>query len=116
MFHFMKKLFFLSILMAAVGAFAYDAQVGRINDAHVVGRATAGNDGKLYLWDKKGEVIVGWPKDFSNEQRFFSYPPRMQDVDSDLQDEIIAVSEHRQNHDLILHVFEGTGQEIQNWR
>lgn len=91
------------------------AQVGQINTTPAIERVTASSDGKLYAWDKKGTVIAGWPVDLSSTGRVFSYAPRLQDVDADLQEDVLAVSEDS-SHALRFHVFRGNGTELMEWR
>ncbi|OGQ06146.1 MAG: hypothetical protein A3F82_08675 [Deltaproteobacteria bacterium RIFCSPLOWO2_12_FULL_44_12] len=95
--------------------FAQSRQVGQIDATNFVERVTVSNDGKLYAWDKEGKIIAGWPKDFSQENRFFILTPRLVDTDYDLQEEIVSVSKAKDGGDLKLHVFKGNGQEIQSW-
>ncbi|MDO8493842.1 MAG: hypothetical protein Q7S68_00695, partial [Deltaproteobacteria bacterium] len=79
-------------------------------------RVTVSNDGKLYSFNKEGKVVAGWPKDFSAENRFFSFKPRLVDIDFDLQDEVVAVSQDKNSENLWLHIFKGNGQEVLDWR
>lgn len=90
--------------------------IGQIDATPLIERLTVAQDGRLYAWDKEGRVIAGWPKNLSQENRFFSYQPRLVDVDFDLQEEVVALSQDLVTHRLRLHVFKGSGQEIPTWR
>ena len=37
------------------------AQVGQIDTTNGIERVTVSRDGRLYAWDKQGDVISGWP-------------------------------------------------------
>jgi len=78
--------------------FAQSRQVGQIDATNFVERVTVSNDGKLYAWDKEGKIIAGWPKDFSQENRFFILTPRLVDTDYDLQEEIVSVSKAKDTY------------------
>ncbi|MBI4224509.1 MAG: hypothetical protein HY609_06200 [Deltaproteobacteria bacterium] len=95
---------------------AHAQTVGQINETRLIERLTVSQDGRLYAWDKEGNVIAGWPKDFSQENRFFTFRPRLIDIDFDLQEEVAAVSQDRTSGRLRLHLFKGNGQELLNWR
>ena len=111
-----KKVYKIVGLFLIVIATSLFAQVGRIGESNEVARVAVSNDGKLHAWNKYGEEIQNWPKDLSGENHFFAYRPRLVDLDFDLQDEIIAVSEDKNNARLRLHVFKGNGTEESNWR
>jgi len=91
------------------------SNVGQVNTTREIERVTLSYDGKLYAWDKQGVEIEGWPIDLSGEERFFSYPPRLFDVDGDLQQEILAVSENEVGT-LRFHVYKGDASELDSWR
>lgn len=118
----MKRLFKILLTLSFVLGF-YPAQplfassdVGQINDTDEIERVTVSADGKLFAFDKEGEVLAGWPKDFTQNDRLFIFGPRLVDTDFDLQKEIIAVSEDSNTGDLRMHVFKGNGAELSNWQ
>ena len=81
--------------------------VGASDSTPGIERVTVSQDGKLHVWDKYGKKVSGWPKDLSAENSFFAYRPRLIDTDFDLQSEIVAVSENKDNGDLRMHVYKG---------
>ena len=93
----------LLFLFIALSAYAYQS-------------TTVSNDGQLNAWDKEGKILAGWPKDLSADKRFFNFTPRPVDIDFDLQEEVVAVSQDKDSGNLRMHVFKGSGEEITTWR
>ncbi len=115
----MKHLVTLLALLSAAVLAAQDgyarSAAGNIDSSIAVERVTVSNDGKLFVWDKEGKQVPGWPKDLSAQKRIFSYGPRLVDIDIDQQAEVVAVSEDKDGGDLKLHVFKGNGTELASW-
>jgi len=115
----MRQLVTLLALLAAAVLAAQDgyarSATGNIDSSIAIERVTVSNDGKLYVWDKEGKQLAGWPKDLSAQKRIFLYGPRLLDIDIDQQAEVVAVSEDKDGGDLKLHVFKGNGAELASW-
>lgn len=111
--YFVKNIILVSILLIPVLGWA--SGVSNIDSSMAIERVVVSSDGKLHVWDKEGNVVFGWPKDLSSENRVFSFGSRLVDVDLDLQAEIVAVSEDKSNGSLKMHLYKGNTAELTNW-
>ncbi|MBI2345352.1 MAG: hypothetical protein HYV03_00350 [Deltaproteobacteria bacterium] len=88
---------------------------GKIDAGGSIARVTVTNDGRLIAWNKRGEVLPGWPVVLPDPKARFILSPRLTDTDFDQQEEILAVSQV-EGKDPVFHVYKGTGAEKLNWQ
>ncbi len=117
----MKRICAIVLVVTALVAFLSNGaahahlSVGNIDDSYAVERVTVSRDGRVYAWDRTGEVIEGWPIAFAGEGYGVSLSPRLVDVTRDGRLEIVLVLRGASGAQQ-MRVLRGDGVELASWR